>query len=201
MTAIRELGMGTDVKLLLQYTRRPQTFHVAGGGGIWSGGMEHTSPNFETWESSTDEPGSSGLITVFAGGSGSAVFVNPETHVAAPDALTQQILGDIDDVVPGTKEHFNGRAWLDYWTGDPWTLGSYAAYLPGQMTKYWGYAGIAAGNVHFAGEHTSTYSQGFLNGGVESGQRAAIEVMQALGIPVPAALASLPYSRVPGFSV
>jgi monoamine oxidase len=48
--------------------------------------------------------------------------------------------------------------------------------------------------VHFAGEHTSTYSQGFLNGGVESGQRAAIEVMRALGLPVPKAIASLPYS-------
>jgi Flavin containing amine oxidoreductase len=61
-----------------------------------------------------------------------------------------------------------------------------------------GYAGIPEGRVHFAGEHTSTYSQGFLNGGVESGQRAAIEVLLALGLPVPPAVASLPYSRIPG---
>jgi len=66
------------------------------------------------------------------------------------------------------------------------------------VTKYWGYAGIPEGRVHFAGEHTSTYSQGFLNGGVESGQRAAIEVLQALGLPVPSGIASLPYSRIPG---
>jgi monoamine oxidase len=50
--------------------------------------------------------------------------------------------------------------------------------------------------VHFAGEHTSTYSQGYLNGGVESGQRAAIEVMRELGRPVPASIADLPYSAV-----
>jgi monoamine oxidase len=30
--------------------------------------------------------------------------------------------------------------------------------------------------VHFAGEHTSTRWQGFLNGAVESGQRAAREI-------------------------
>jgi monoamine oxidase len=48
--------------------------------------------------------------------------------------------------------------------------------------------------VHFAGEHTSTYSQGFLNGGVESGDRAAIEVMRAIGVRVPSRLSSLPYS-------
>jgi hypothetical protein len=33
---------------------------------------------------------------------------------------------------------------------------------------------------------------------VESGQRAAIEVLLALGLPVPAGIASLPYSRIPG---
>ena len=34
--------------------------------------------------------------------------------------------------------------------------------------------------MHFAGEHTSTHSQGYLNGGVESGDRAACEVLHAL---------------------
>ena len=108
--------------------------------------------------------------------------------------MVTRTLGYIDDAVPGTAKHYNGRAWLDDWTGDPWSGGSYAAFGPGQMTKYWGYAARPEGRVHFAGEHTSTYSQGFLNGGVESGQRAAIEVMRALGLPVPKTIASLPYS-------
>ncbi len=197
LTAIQELGMGTDVKLLLQYTRRPRTFQVAGG-GVWGGGMEHTQPNFETWESSTDQAGAAGLVTVYAGGTGSTVFANPEPHTVAPDALATQIVGAIDQVVPGTQAAHTGTAWLDYWPGDPWTRGSYAAYLPGQWTQYWGYAGIPVGNVHFAGEHTSTYSQGFLNGGVESGQRTAIEIMRKLGIHVPASIATLPYTRIPG---
>jgi monoamine oxidase len=195
-TAIRELGMGTDVKLIVQYDRRPATFKVRGR--PWSGTVNYTNPNYQTWDSAPTEPGTAGLITVYAGGSGSKPFASPGYHAPAPRELTDTILGQINQVVPGTRAQFNGKAWLDYWTGDPWTRGSYAAYPPGQVTKYWAYAGIPEGKVHFAGEHTSTYSQGFLNGGVESGQRAAIEVLLALGLPVPRAIASLPYSRIPG---
>jgi monoamine oxidase len=196
MTAIRELGMGTNVKLLLQYSRRPAKFKVRGG--PWSGTVNYTNPNYMTWDSAPVEPGSAGLITVYAGGSGGSAFASTTYHAWAPRELTATVVSQINQVVPGTRDQFNGMAWLDYWTGDPWTRGSYAAYPPGQMTKYWGYAGIPEGKVHFAGEHTSTYSQGFLNGGVESGQRAAIEVLLALGLPVPQRIAALPYSRVPG---
>jgi monoamine oxidase len=35
-------------------------------------------------------------------------------------------------------------------------------------------------NCHFAGEHTSIDFQGYLNGAVETGQRAANEVIAAL---------------------
>jgi monoamine oxidase len=184
------------VKLIVQYHRRPATFKVHGR--PWSGTVNYTNPNYQTWDSAPTEPGTAGLITVYAGGSGSRPFASPDYHAPAPEDLTATILGQINQVVPGTRDEFNGKAWLDYWTGDPWTRGSYAAYPPGQMTKYWGYAGIPEGKVHFAGEHTSTYSQGFLNGGVESGQRAAIEVLLALGLPVPQRIAALPYSRVPG---
>jgi monoamine oxidase len=87
--------------------------------------------------------------------------------------------------VPGVTEAFMGRAWLDSWVDDPWVLGSYAAFRPGQMTRFWGAMSRPQGKVHLAGEQTSTYSQGFLNGGVESGSRAAAEVLDALGMSPP----------------
>jgi monoamine oxidase len=37
------------------------------------------------------------------------------------------------------------------------------------------------GNCHFAGEHTSQDFQGYLNGAVETGARAAAEVIGDLG--------------------
>jgi monoamine oxidase len=192
--AIKQLGMGTDGKVLLQYDRRFDRFSTAFG--PWSGGMEHTGPNFETWESSTDQAGRSGLLTVYAGGhSGAVRFAAPYVvHGECPDVLRTDTVAWIDDAVRGTAAQFNGRSWVDWWTGDRWTRGSYAAFQPGQMTRFWHAVGRADGRCHFAGEHTSTYSQGFLNGGVESGDRAAVEIMRALGIRVPRSIATLPYS-------
>ena len=49
-----------------------------------------------------------------------------------------------------------------------------------------------AGNLHFAGEHCSLPRRGFMEGGCETGERAAVEVMAALGLPArrPSARAS-----------
>jgi monoamine oxidase len=194
LAAIDGMGMGYDVKLLLQYEQRPATFRV--GDKVWSGGMEHTEPLFETWESSAAQRGSAGLITVYAGGRNGASWTAPTPHAETSPAFAAEYVGYIDDVVPGTAKRYNGRSWLDLWTRDPWINGAYAAFLPGQYTTLWGYTGSAEGRVHFAGEHTSTYSQGYLNGGVESGQRAAIEVMRAIGVEVPGRIARMPYSDV-----
>jgi monoamine oxidase len=51
----------------------------------------------------------------------------------------------------------------------------------GQYRKFGGAAAERSANCHFAGEHTSNESQGFLNGGVESGERAAREILAEVG--------------------
>jgi monoamine oxidase len=190
--AIDELGMGNSVKLLLQYGRRPPQFQVADR--LWSGGMDHTGPHFQTWESSAGQSGASGLVTVYAGGHNGANWSATESHAPAPEGFAAEYVAMIDEVVPRTGAAFDGRSWLDLWTLDPWTQGAYSAYLPGQYTRFWGYSGQPEGNVHFAGEHTSTHSWGYLNGGVESGQRTAIGVLEALRIEAPRSIADLPYS-------
>ena len=58
--------------------------------------------------------------------------------------------------------------------------GSYAAFLPGQYTRYYGYVGKPEGAIHFAGEHTATTNQGYLEGAVESGERCAREILRSL---------------------
>ena len=53
------------------------------------------------------------------------------------------------------------------------------------MGRYTDFAGIEAaqgGNCHFAGEHTSIDFQGFLNGAVQTGERAADEVLADLKV-------------------
>ena len=88
--------------------------------------------------------------------------------------------------LPGLRAGFLGRAHLDHWTRDPWTRGSYAAFLPGQYTRFAGFVGRAEDGVHFAGEHTAPLvDQGYLNGAVRTGERAAREVLAAVSRSAP----------------
>jgi monoamine oxidase len=84
-------------------------------------------------------------------------------------------------VLPGLSARFNGRATVDFWLANPYTRGSYSYWKVGQYTKFSGIEGRQEGNAHFCGEHTSVDSQGYLNGGVETGERAASEVVADLG--------------------
>lgn len=190
LAAIHELAMGSDAKVIVQYDTRPWRLDR------WSAFMTSSDPDFDTWESSADQPGQAGLITVYAGGRTGASWRGAGPHAPATAELRDSVLDRIDQAVPGSRAQFNGHAWADLWPQDRWTRGSYAAFAPGQMTRFWVGLGKPEGNVHFAGEATSTYSQGFLNGGVESGDRAALEIMRKLGIPLPRHLTKLPYSPI-----
>jgi monoamine oxidase len=180
--AIDELGMGTNAKVLLQFDRPFYT-----GFEDWSGGLDRgDDPIFGTWESGgTDGADRLGLLTVYSGGAVGAGYGPDEPHAVPDRGVVDATLTAVEQAVPGVTEAFMGRAWLDSWADDPWALGSYAAFRPGQMTSFWGAMSRPQGKVHLAGEQTSTYSQGFLNGGVESGSRAAAEVLDALGMSPP----------------
>jgi len=173
LDAIERLGMGTNAKLLMQFRDRP----AAHGG--WSGEASIDAPAATTWDSSLTQPGASGLLTVFTGGR-AGVYPGARAHGRPRAAVVSAELRRLERFAPGITAAYNGRAWLDCWARDRWTRGSYAAFLPGQYTSWWGALGRGEGGLHFAGEHTSTYSQGYLDGAVESGERAAREVLRAL---------------------
>jgi monoamine oxidase len=69
-----------------------------------------------------------------------------------------------------------------HWPSFPWTRGSYAGYLAGQWTSIRGAEGEAVGQLFFAGEHCSLAAQGFMEGGCETGERAAQEILTSLQI-------------------
>jgi len=79
-------------------------------------------------------------------------------------------------VLPGLAARWNGRVSLDAWSGNPWVRGGYSYWRVGQYTAFAGAEQERSFDCHFAGEHTSIDSQGYLNGAVESGERAATEV-------------------------
>ncbi|MCB2108448.1 MAG: FAD-dependent oxidoreductase [Rhodobacteraceae bacterium] len=69
------------------------------------------------------------------------------------------------------------RAWS--WVNDPYAGGMYAYWRPGMITKFHPTFSKPAGSVHFCGEHTSNSTRG-LEGALESGERAAFEVLGAI---------------------
>lgn len=171
LRCIRELGMGTNAKVILQFRTRPERFSG------WNGVLVTDQPFLDTWQSSVGQPGRAGLITVYSGGKVGTGYPSHPPHGPAPHGVVRETLAALNRVVPGIAGEFNGRAWLDNWSADPWARGSYAAFLPGQYTDFYGVVKAPEGGVHFAGEQTSDAYQGFLEGAVASGERCAHEVL------------------------
>jgi monoamine oxidase len=67
------------------------------------------------------------------------------------------------------------------WAEDQWTRGCYGGFAaPGVITGYRGALRDPVGRLHWAGTETATVWNGYMDGAVESGQRAAAEVLKAL---------------------
>ena len=68
------------------------------------------------------------------------------------------------------------------WFREPWSRGCSFAHLPvGALTTYGHLLRTPYGAVHWAGTETATVSHGAVDGAVRSGERAAGEVIAALG--------------------
>jgi monoamine oxidase len=69
------------------------------------------------------------------------------------------------------------------WTDEEWTGGCYAGYFPpGVWTAYGPALRAPVGRLHWAGTETATAWAGYMEGAVQSGDRAATEVLNALGV-------------------
>jgi monoamine oxidase len=177
LACIRELGMGTNAKVLVELDRHV-THYGRGAHARWSGGAYDA--RVDTWASTLAEPGRSSVLTVFSGGHVGASYDVSQAHGPAPHHVVSSTLTELDRAVPRLSAGYAGRAWVDAWVHDPYAHGSYAAFGPGQFTRWWGFVGRSEHRVHFAGEHTSMRALGYLDGAVESGRRAAHEVLAGI---------------------
>jgi monoamine oxidase len=66
------------------------------------------------------------------------------------------------------------------WVEDEYTCGAFALFEPSQQTTLWPYIPSAEDKVYFAGEHT-TLQHAWIEGALESGIRAALEVNAQAG--------------------
>lgn len=81
---------------------------------------------------------------------------------------------------PRARRH-TGYADLD-WAAEEWTRGCYGAHLaPGVWTSFGDLLREPWGRVHWAGTETAAVWNGYMDGAVRSGERAATEVLAAAG--------------------
>ena len=166
LATIREQGMGTNSKLHLQFSSR---FWQAQG----SNGETFADTGYQnTWDVTRAQAGKSGILVDYTGGAVGASFGS-----GTPDSRARQFLAQLEPVLPGATKAWNGRATIDFWPGYRWTKGSYSYWKVGHYQRLAGMEGRRQGNCLFAGEHTSADFQGYLNGAVETGQRAADEIL------------------------
>ena len=98
-------------------------------------------------------------------------------HRADPDDRRAAVLGSLVDF-------FGPRAaqpveYIDLdWSDEEWTRGCYGAFFPpGVWTRYGRALRAPIGRLHWAGAETATVWAGYMDGAVQSGERAAAEVL------------------------
>ncbi|GAA4966443.1 hypothetical protein GCM10023205_33860 [Yinghuangia aomiensis] len=171
-TAIAQQGMGHNAKLVLQLGHK--TWPAAGSNGVTNTGPDGYQ---SAWDGSVDlgATGSPALLVNFPGGNTARYRYTGAAHGPAPSADINFFLNQIENLLPGTRAAWNGKAYEDHWSVDPWHYGAYHYYRIGQYTAFSGYEGVQEGRIHFAGEHTDV-DNATLNSAVASGERAATEV-------------------------
>ena len=94
------------------------------------------------------------------------------------ETCTDTILQALWKLVPSAQE-VTSVGQLVRWTNDPFAGGSWALWGPGQAGSAHAAIRAPAGRLFFAGEHTAEAYRG-MEAAMESGERAALEIMRAL---------------------
>jgi len=121
------------------------------------------------WDASEEQGDQASIVSFLAGGSASPCL--RDKAASGGQALLSDLCWLGLDRSPVTAVHIGD------WTADPWVRGGYAFFDPEFDPAWRAVLTRRAGRIVFAGEHTSERWQGYMNGAVESGQRAARELL------------------------
>jgi monoamine oxidase len=174
--AIEQLGYGTNAKLHLQFASR--LWNTPGPWGVSTGSSFADTGYQNTWDVTRAQPGQTGILVNYTGGSVGAAFSTGGGSKV--NLYAKNFLAQIDPVFPGLAAQWTGRATLDTPATNPFLLGSYSYWRVGQYTLFSGVEKEPSGNCFFAGEHCSTDFQGYMEGGAQEGARAASEVLRSI---------------------
>jgi monoamine oxidase len=161
--AIARLQYGSATKTLLQFSRR--FWRVPGKPKAFGSAL----PLGAVGEGNEEQRGRAGFLALLAGGGASAA----SQDILARDGA-QGFVSALDWL--GAKGATLLASRQIVWEHDPLSRGGYAYFDPAFDPSLRAWLARPCGRLFFAGEHTSVKWQGYMNGAVESGRRAAAEV-------------------------
>jgi monoamine oxidase len=165
--AIEQLPYLSASKIFLQSRKR---FWVSEG---LSGFTTTDLPISQLWDVTYKQPGTRGILQAFPIGLHSQRVTGMGEKERINFALEQ-----VEMIFPGTREYFEGGV-SKCWDEDEWARGASAYYKPGQFSSLLPHVARPEGKIYFAGEHTSVWIDGWMQGALESGNRVAREVNAA----------------------
>jgi monoamine oxidase len=130
-------------------------------------------PIRQLYDATYRQPGTRGILQAFPISLHSQRITAMSEHERLTLALEQ-----VEMIYPGMRKHFEGGV-TTCWDEDPWARGASATYKPGQFSSLLPHVARPEGRIHFAGEHTSVWIDGWMQGALESGNRVAREVNEA----------------------
>ena len=161
---VNEVSYGAVTKVMIEYRKR---FWKDIG---WNGRLATDAPIVYTWDATSHVEGEHGIITVYTGGDNATKL----SALTAEERINLAV-SEIDKIFPGVSDLIENTATVA-WPNEPYTRGAYMALAPGEVTAHWKTLQEPAGRLFFAGEH-ATPIQGYMEGAVESGQRAAATIL------------------------
>ncbi len=193
---VQNLGMATSNKFIIQFNKKfyldqftsPNGIKIKPTGDLYTNignGLVNCAWD-ETMGQRQLNPSNKGMMVCFPGRARAEAMHSTGLNVAAHNDDVNEFTAQIEQGIPGAIANLTGgsdpnqrKALAANWKMNKWTKGAYSAQLVGQWTRTTG-AGeeVVGGNLHFAGEWTDVENGGFLEGAVNSGERAAQEVAQ-----------------------
>jgi len=164
--ALSRLSYGNATKTALQFSER--FWRAAGRPRAFGTPLAIGA----AWEGNEEQRGRPGILMLMAGGGASRQTQDIVSYEGI-DGLAKRL-----DWLGAKDAHLLASRQIS-WESEAWSRGGYAVFDPSfdPMLRQW--LARPCDRLFFAGEHTSIASQGYMNGAVESGRRAAAEIEAA----------------------
>jgi monoamine oxidase len=165
----QRMPMGTVMKVHAVY---PEPFWRAAG---LTGQVVADTPPAQVTFDNTPPEGKPGILMAFVEAEAAR-----ERLVPNQDKLQSEVLKNFTDYF-GPQAANPTSFHISDWQEEPWTRGCPVCFTaPGVLLDYGTAIRAPAGRIHWAGTETSTFWNGYMDGAVRSGERAAKEVLAAL---------------------